>query len=129
KIYKEGYFYSWTEREQLLFSSRVNVDIHQVNAIITDCLRWGLFEQSMYEQYRILTSRGIQKRYIEAAKRRKEITVIKEYALIDPSYLLNTQKMNVSLVSANRNESNSNINNSDHASLSTITPQSKGKES
>ena len=41
KIYKEGYFYKWTECEQILFSKRVNVDIKQVNEIIDDCIKWN----------------------------------------------------------------------------------------
>lgn len=43
KIYKNSYFYEWTEKEQLLFSKRVNVDINQVNVVINDCVKWGLF--------------------------------------------------------------------------------------
>ena len=64
KIYKEGYFYEWTEKEQLLFSRRVNVDINQVNDVINECLKWGLFDQKLYEEYHILTSKGIQRRYM-----------------------------------------------------------------
>lgn len=38
KIYKNSYFYEWTEKEQLLFSNRVNVDINAVNVVINDCV-------------------------------------------------------------------------------------------
>ena len=31
KIYDTGYFYEWTEREQILFSNRVNVNINGVS--------------------------------------------------------------------------------------------------
>src|SRR5690554_2006989 len=55
KIYKEGYYYPWSEKEQLLFSRRVNVDINDVNDIINDCLKWGLFDQEIYDRYQILT--------------------------------------------------------------------------
>lgn len=59
KVYKRGYFYEWTEKEQLLFSRRVNVDIKLINEIIKDCLRWGIFDKNMHEEHRVLTSRGI----------------------------------------------------------------------
>lgn len=83
KIYKEGYFYKWTEREQLLFSSRINVDINIVTDIVNDCIKWDLFAPALYEKYQILTSCGIQRRYIEAIKRRKEVTLIYEYLIIE----------------------------------------------
>jgi hypothetical protein len=37
----------------------------------------------MFDIYKILTSSGIQKRYVEAIKRRKEITIEESYWLID----------------------------------------------
>lgn len=79
KIYAEGYYYKWDENAQLLFSKRINVDINQVNEIIADTLRWQIFDEAKYKKYQILTSNGIQKRYIEATARRKEISVFKEY--------------------------------------------------
>lgn len=82
RIYKNGYFYEWGEKEQLLFSKIVNVDINSVNEVINDCLKWGLFDTNSYEQYRILTSRGVQSRYLEATIRRKEPKIIKEYCLL-----------------------------------------------
>lgn len=83
KIYKEGYFYEWTEKEQLLFSKRVNVDINRVNVVINSCLKWGFFDKTMFGKYRILTSSGIQKRYLEATSRRKKVEIVKEYCLVD----------------------------------------------
>jgi DNA replication protein DnaD len=81
KIYKEGYFYAWGEKEQLLHSKRVNVDINTVIAIINDSVKWGLFDKDLFEEYGILTSHGIQKRYLEAAKRRTIINMISEFWL------------------------------------------------
>lgn len=83
KIYNNGYFYEWNEDEQLLFSKRINVDINQVNVYINSALKRKIFNQEMFEKYHILTSRGIQKRFLEACKRRKQIEIIKEFCLID----------------------------------------------
>lgn len=82
KIYQEGYYYEWTEKEQILFSKRVNVDINEVNAFINSCIEWEVFDPKIYEKYKILTSKGIQKRFLEAAKRRNSISLIKEYLLL-----------------------------------------------
>lgn len=83
KIYKEGYYYEWTDKEQLLFSKRVNVDINRVNVVINSCLKWGFLDKTMFEKYCILTSSGIQKRYLEATSRRKKVEIVKEYCLVD----------------------------------------------
>ncbi|CAN7220741.1 DUF4373 domain-containing protein [Rossellomorea sp. LjRoot5] len=82
KIYKKSYFYKWEEREQLRFPDNTGVDINQVNEVINTCLKWGFFDRNMFEKYNILTSHGIQIRYLEAVKRRKEVEVYKEYCLL-----------------------------------------------
>uniref|UniRef100_UPI003CFD4451 Lin1244/Lin1753 domain-containing protein n=1 Tax=Caloranaerobacter sp. DY30410 TaxID=3238305 RepID=UPI003CFD4451 len=104
KIYRNSYFYQWTEKEQLLFSKRVNVDINQVNDIINDCLKWGLFDEEVYKKHQVLTSRGVQKRYLEAAARRKKVEVYEEYCLID----VNDYK-NIVLVSINADNNEVNV--------------------
>ncbi len=83
KIYKNSYYYEWTEKEQLLFSRRVNVDINRVNVVINDCLRWGLFDENLMSTHKILSSKGIQRRYIKANERRQEVKIKAEYLLLD----------------------------------------------
>jgi hypothetical protein len=84
ELYKNGYYYAWTEREQLIFSNRINVDLKTIREVVNDALKWGFFHQKLYDQYRILTSRGIQKRYLEGTSRRKEVHLIREYLLLEP---------------------------------------------
>ena len=83
KIYKNGYFYEWTEKEQLLFSKRVNVDINEVNVIINDLIKWNFFNEELFRSKKILTSNGIQKRYLAAVGRRQKVKILKEYLLLD----------------------------------------------
>lgn len=83
KIYKNSYFYEWTEKEQLLFSKRVNVDINQVNVVINDCIKWDFFNSSLLETHKVLTSRGIQKRYLAAIGRRQKVEIESKYLLLD----------------------------------------------
>ena len=82
-IYDNGYFIKWTERELLLYKNRINADINLINDVINECLKWDIFNKEMFDKYKILTSSGIQKRYVEAIKRRKEITIEESYWLID----------------------------------------------
>jgi hypothetical protein len=118
KIYKNGYFYEWTEKEQLLFSKRINVDINGVNVIINDCIKWGLFDGNMLESYKILTSKGVQKRFLEAASRRQKAEISKKYLLLDDEQVNVYKNLIIVDINGNSKEVNDNIN-----------PQSKVKES
>ncbi len=83
KIYNNGYFYEWTEKEQLLFSKRVNVDINEVNVVINNLVKWNFFNKKLYEAEEILTSKGIQKRYLMAVGRRQTVKILKKHLLLD----------------------------------------------
>jgi len=83
KIYKEGYYLNWNEETQLLFARRINVDNNSVSAIINDCFRYHIFNEELYEKHHILTSTGIQKRYLNATNRRKELFLHKKYVIVD----------------------------------------------
>ena len=75
-IYRgEGYYIEWTEEVALLFSRRYAVGGNVVSEIVNAALRRGLFDKGIFDQYRILTSKAIQKRYFKAIDRRKDIIV------------------------------------------------------
>lgn len=83
KIYKEGYYLKWNEEAALLFSNRINVNINAVNVIINDALKYGIFSQEQFANHQILTSSGIQKRYLSAVDRRKMVNLVKKYVIAD----------------------------------------------
>jgi hypothetical protein len=83
KIYKEGYYLDWNEETQLLFGRRINVDINSISAIINDCFKYNILNVDLHKKYQILTSTGIQKRYLNATNRRKELFLCKKYILVD----------------------------------------------
>lgn len=118
KIYSEGYYYDWTEKEQILFSKRVNVDINDLNVIINDCVKWGLFNKDLFDRYRIMTSRGIQLRYFEAVKRRKKVEIGDKYLMLSNDDI----KLYTNIVIVNINEQGEIVN-------ADINPQSKVNES
>ncbi|SET95344.1 protein of unknown function [Salinibacillus kushneri] len=123
KIYDNSYFYQWGEKEQLLFSRKVNVDINKVNVILNDCLKWGLFSTDLYEKYEVLTSKGIQRRYLEASSRRKKVFIHEKYLLLSQSEV-NVYK---NLVIERINQDSPQVN--DSKSTQRKVKQSKGKES
>lgn len=118
KIYRNSYFYEWTKKEQLLFSKRINVDINSINVIINNCIEWELFDKGMLETHNILTSKGIQRRYLEASKRRQKVEIEEKYLLLDENEV-NAYK-NIVVIGVNVTETIVNVD---------INPQRKVKES
>ena len=101
KIYKEGYYYKWGTDECLLFARALGADAVSkglIDEVIQCMVRRGFFDKKLFEQYKILTSYGIQKRYFEATKRYKKIDVFSEYLLI-----VDTNSINANINSINVN--------------------------
>lgn len=82
KIYSEGYFLLWDEKQQILFSNKVSSDRSTVTSIIDDCVRWGIFDKELYAKYQILTSKRIQKHYVSAVYKRNRVEMMSDYLLI-----------------------------------------------
>ena len=83
KIYGgEGYYIEWNKDVALLFAREVGLSYEAVSEIINAAIRRDLFSSDLAARYGILTSAGIQKRYMEATVRRKEVILKKEYLLI-----------------------------------------------
>lgn len=119
KIYSEGYFYEWEEMQLILFSKSISVDRNTVANVVNDCIKWKIFDEGMYSKYKILTSKGIQIRYIQAAYKRVGVEMIEEYLLIDVS-----DRKNVSCISV------SDIRNEDVSMVSGVeSTQSKVNKS
>lgn len=54
-----------------------------INEIVEASIRRGIFSGDMFKRYGILTSSGIQKRYLNAVTKRKDVKLEKRYLLID----------------------------------------------
>jgi|GEM_PF-1362566 len=83
KIYSNSYWCKFSDDELLIFSDENRIDPNKVMDIITEALNRDIYNKDLFEKYKILTSKGIQRRYKEIVKRRKEIELIAEYLLID----------------------------------------------
>lgn len=127
KIYNNSYFYEWTEREQILFSKRVNVDINTLTNVINDLIKWGFFDKELFINEKILTSSGVQKRYLEATLRRKKVKMLKKYLLLDDE-TVNSYK-NLVIVDINPSSDEVNGDNSTQSKVKeSKVKESKGKE-
>ena len=110
KIYSDkGYYCEWIERSPLLFLSQwfggnSGVDLNLINQVVSHAIKIGIFNESMFNEYAILTSERIQRQYFDVVKRRTEIEVIDEYLLVSVANF----KGNVNIIEKNvcRNEKN-----------------------
>lgn len=105
KIYSYGYWYNWEEDEELIFAHENNIKEELLREIIEESLKRDIFSLEMYNKYKILTSSGIQKRYKEIVKRRKDVEIVVEYLLVDNNFGVNDSNVsplseqNVSIMS------------------------------
>ena len=83
EIYRNGYYYDWNERTQLIFSGKRKIDLEKVLAVVESAVRCEFFSEKMYKKYGILTSHGIQSRYVLAKKRHKKIVLFRQYFLLN----------------------------------------------
>ncbi len=79
----EGYYMKWNKDVALLFSNEINLGYNVVSEIVLAAIDRGIFSPEMFKRFHILTSTGIQKRYLEATARRKEVQLIEQYLLVN----------------------------------------------
>lgn len=107
KIYSEGYYCEWGEDQCLLFTSRKlkpsipEIDAKYTQKVVNALLRRNFFNQEIYNEYSVLTSKNIQERYYEVAKRRQSADLDTPFWLLSESKNVNRNEENV-----NRNEEN-----------------------
>jgi hypothetical protein len=124
KIYSEGYYCEWGEDQCLLFTSRkLKPSIPDLTAKVTQqvvesLVKRGFFNKDLYEKHGILTSKNIQERYYEVAKRRQKTEFNNEFWLLG----------NNNNVDKNAENVDKNAENVDIFSQSKVK-ESKGKES
>lgn len=116
-IYKdEGYYVEIHEDEIDLIALDVNVTPEFVLEVINKACEVRFFDVNLYKNFNILTSKGIQERYLKITERRKNSVVITQFNLIN----VNNNSVNVNNNSVNVDNNSVNVYKS---------TQSKVKES
>ena len=80
-----GYYCEWSGDSLLLFMSENGVPSDSKNLIqqiVSACIRRNIFSEQLFNKFGILTSSGVQKRYLNATSKRGKVELIKEYLLI-----------------------------------------------
>ena len=106
KIYGElGYYCEWNEDSLLLFMSENGVSSRDeknlISEIVAACIRRNIFSEKLFVKYGVLTSVGVQKRYLRAVSKREEVELKKEYLLI--SVGKNSKNIVINSISNGRN--------------------------
>ena len=104
-IYKdEGYYVEIHEDEIDLIALDVNVTPEFVLEVINKACEVRFFDVNLYNNFNILTSKGIQERYLKITERRKNSVVITQFNLINVynnSINVNNNSINVDNNSVN----------------------------
>ena len=84
-IYRNGYFIEWNEDKATIFAKRAgkNISPSLVNDTVDELIKRGFFEKSIFFSFAILTSRGIQQRYLRASAERKGVEIMAHIWLLD----------------------------------------------
>lgn len=132
EIYRgDGYFKVWNNDCCLLMADAVGCGIvpENITQVVQGCLRRSIFDDGVFQMFGILTSAGIQRRYIRMFPSRKQIFIYKEYWLLDgndekdvPASVLNKLTFK-----SFKNDFNPDKNNG-NPDKNSFNPQSKGKE-
>ena len=134
-IYREhGYYCEWNEEKKLLFASEEGADCGPglINEIVQACISIYIFSKKLFDKYQILTSRGIQKRYLSITAKRKKAEMKKEYSLVevahnsinDDNNRVNVGKNQVNSVDNTQSKvKESKVNNNAPASASSDLPE------
>lgn len=106
-----GYYCEWNDDTILLFMSENGLGSENkplIKSITEACIRRKLFSAELYADYQILTSKGIQKRYLNAVSRRESVKLEKAYLLVQVDQ--NSVSVCINEVNVNRNPINADRN-------------------
>lgn len=78
----EGYYIWWTEDLPFIVADEIGVTEGCVQEVVKRALQVGFFDAGMKEKHGILTSAGIQKRFLEVTSRRKAAFLRGDFALV-----------------------------------------------
>lgn len=82
EIYRNGYFVQYSELLKNKLARLGGLSPGLVDEVVGKLVRYGFFSEALFCEQNILTSKGIQKRYLEATKRRKS-SLCEQYLLIN----------------------------------------------
>lgn len=85
-IYRDnGYYLQYDDDLNFIIADEFNFEENFVEKVILKMVEVDFFNKEMFEQHKILTSEGIQKRYLKASERRVSVNILSTYCLVNDS--------------------------------------------
>ena len=81
-IYRNGYYAKWDTPLKMKIAKSSGLEPDLIDEIVNRLVNWDFFDKTLFDTAGILTSRGIQKRYVESTKRRGDNTIT-DYCLVN----------------------------------------------
>lgn len=125
-IYRdEGYFMNVKDDDIALIALDTNLDTDYVKNVINRACEVGLFSFRIYDNFRVLTSEGIQNRYLKITERRKSVRINADINLVNVDMMYTETRVNVAETIVNVAETPVNV----YKSTQSKVKESKVKES
>lgn len=109
-IYRdEGYFMNVKDDDIALIALDTNLDTDYVKNVINRACEVGLFSFRIYDNFRVLTSEGIQNRYLKITERRKSVKINADINLVNVDMMYTETSVNVAETIVNVAETPVNV--------------------
>ncbi|MDP2235002.1 MAG: DUF4373 domain-containing protein [Bacteroidales bacterium] len=96
-IYKDGYYMQWDNELPFIVSEVTGYDEAYIHEVIKSCMNIGLFSKDLFEKHKILTSKGIQERFVLVMKNLNRVSEIDEFNLVSSEEIpISSQEITVS---------------------------------
>lgn len=102
----EGYYIKLSEDLPFVIADTVGITEGATKEIISKLIQVGFFEKKLCSKFKVLTSKGIQERYLKACERRKEVKIIKDYSLINIDEYTNVVYVDINGIDVYINQKN-----------------------
>jgi hypothetical protein len=81
-IYRNSYFAKWDVPLKMKIAKSSGLAPDLIDKVVDRLVKWEFFDNTLFNSSNILTSKGIQKRYLESTKRRLD-SAITDYCLLN----------------------------------------------
>lgn len=80
---EEGYFCTWDDDELLIAAEELKEKPSYLSEVLSGCLKRSIFDDGVFQMFGVLTSAGIQRRYLSGCEKRDTIPIFEEYCLLE----------------------------------------------
>jgi len=79
----DGYFLRWDKDEALIAADELHENPTYISEVLQGCLSRSFFDERVFQVFGVLTSAGIQRRYLRSCEKRDDISIVSEYWLLN----------------------------------------------